>query len=126
MWRGLVNLSVTLGWEGEDREPQRKLATKTSRTDELRVLLRDFASVNLVEEQSGGWGGGFHGPPHAHSTYVCPYACNTYVCPYALIYIQPMHATHMKNTSNKIKRLNYVSVVGISIRAQVRLCYVQY
>lgn len=72
MWRGLGSLSVTLGWEGEDREPERKLATKTSRTDELRVLLRDFASVNLVEEQSRGEGFN-RGPPHAHSTYVCPY-----------------------------------------------------
>lgn len=42
-----------------------------------------------------------------------------------VIYIHPMHATHMKNTSNKMKRLNYVSV-GISIRAHVRLYYVEY
>lgn len=75
MWSGHGSLSVALGWKGEDREPQRKLTTKTSRTGKLRVLLSDFASVNLVEEQS--WGEGFNlEPPPAHSTYVCPYTCN--------------------------------------------------
>lgn len=113
MWSELDSLSVILAWEGEDRGPQRKLATETSRIGQLWVLLKNSASMNLVGEQSAGWGVGIHihSQPHAHSTGVPTYM---------QMYTHPVHTTHMENTLKKIKTLNYVSVVGISTGTHMR------